>query len=148
MPLPLRLVAKVYEVTTGKRVISWLMAQMARLGIGNFAVLTTRGRKSGQHRDVTVSPIADNEGRYIVSPYGESGWVLNARANPIATLKYRGSDTIRLVEVTGNKPELVKAYYEREGFARQFMEVPGDATVDDFASAPERFPVFRIEPAD
>lgn len=141
------MMAKEYEVTTGKRVISWIMAKLARLGLGNFVVLITTGRKSGQPRDVTVSPISDDEGEYIVSPYGNSGWVLNARANPKVLIKRRGrARQVRLVEV--ERPELVKAYYEREGFARQFMDVPGEATVDDFASGPDRFPVFRIDPPD
>jgi deazaflavin-dependent oxidoreductase (nitroreductase family) len=139
--------AKEYEVTTGKRVISWMMAKMARLGLGNFVVLTTTGRKSGQPRDVTVSPISDHEGEYIVSPYGDSGWVLNARANPKVLIKRRGRERqVRLVEV--ERPGLVKAYYEREGFARQFMDVPGEATTDAFASVPDRFPVFRIDSPD
>jgi deazaflavin-dependent oxidoreductase (nitroreductase family) len=139
--------AKEYEVTTGKRVISWIIAKMARLGLGNFVVLTTTGRKSGQPRDVTVSPISDDEGEYIVSPYGNSGWVLNARANPKVLIQRRGRERqVRLVEV--ERPELVKAYYGREGFSRQFMDVPGEATVDDFASVPDRFPVFRIDPPD
>jgi deazaflavin-dependent oxidoreductase (nitroreductase family) len=139
-------VARVYEVTPGKRGISWLMAKAARLGLGNFVVLIITGRKSGRPRNVTVSPISDDEGRYLVSPYGDSGWVLNARADPSAIMKRGGSETpVRLVEVTGQKPELVKAYYEREAFARQFMDVPGEATVDDFASVPDRFPVFRID---
>jgi len=137
--------AKEYEVTAGKRVVSWLMAQLARLGLGNFAVLVATGRKSGEQRRITVSPISDDEGEYLVSPYGDSAWVLNVRSNPAATL-IRGAETeIALVEVTGQKPELVKAYYEREAFARQFMDVPGEATVDDFASVPDRFPVFRIQ---
>jgi deazaflavin-dependent oxidoreductase (nitroreductase family) len=141
------LMAKEYDVTTGKRIISWLMARMARFGLGNFVVLTTTGGMSSQPREVTVSPITDDERQYLVSPYGESAWVLNARANPIATIKRGGSESpVRLVEVTGDKPELVKAYYEREGFARQFMDVPGEATVEDFASVPDRFPVFRVDP--
>jgi deazaflavin-dependent oxidoreductase (nitroreductase family) len=139
-------VAREYEVTPGKRVISWLMAKAAGLGLGNFVVLIITGRKSGRPRNVTMSPISDDEGRYLVSPYGDSGWVLNARADPSAIMKRGGSETpVRLVEVTGQKPELVKAYYEREAFARQFMDVPGEATVDDFASVPDRFPVFRID---
>jgi deazaflavin-dependent oxidoreductase (nitroreductase family) len=138
--------AKEYEVTAGKRFISWLMARAAGLGLGNFVVLIITGRKSGRPRNVTVSPITDDGGRYLVSPYGNSGWVLNARADPTAIVKRGGSETrVRLVEVTGEKPEVVKAYYEREGFARQFMDVPGKATVHDFASVPERFPVFRID---
>lgn len=137
--------AKEYEVTAGKRLVSWLMARLARLGLGNFTVLVTTGRKSGERRKVTVSPISDDEGEYLVSPYGDSAWVLNARANRVATL-IRGSETeVTLVEVTGQKPALVQAYYEREAFARRFMDVPGGATVDDFASVPHRFPVFRIQ---
>lgn len=142
------MVAKKYEITTGKRAVTWLMARAARLGIGNFVVLTTTGRRSGEPREVTVSPISDVDGEYLVSPYGDSGWVRNARANPTATIRRGGSEkTVQLVEMTGEKPELVKAYYEREGFARQFMDVPGEASVSDFASVSERFPVFRISEA-
>lgn len=138
--------ARDYQVTTGKRLVSWMMGRAARLGLGNFLVLTTTGRHSGESREVTLSPISDDEGEYLVSPYGQSGWVLNARTNPTGIIRHGASTTeVRLVEVTGDKPELVHAYYVREGFARQFMDVPGEATVDDFASVPERFPIFRIE---
>ena len=126
--------------------VSSLMGAMAKFGIGNFAVLTTTGRRSSQTRKVTVAPISDENGTYLVSPYGDSGWVLNARANPSATLVKGGSETkVTLVEVTGSKPDLVKAYYEREVYAKQFMEVPGEATEDDFAAVSDRFPVFRVD---
>ena len=137
--------AREYEATTGKKIVSWLMGRLARIGVGNFTVLVTTGRKSGRRREVTVSPISDEDGDYVVSPYGDSGWVLNLRANPSATLIHGSETPVFLEEVTGEKPELVKAYYEREAFARQFMNVPGNATVDDFASVHERFPVFRID---
>lgn len=138
--------AKKYEVTTGKRVVSWMMSQAARLGLGNFVVLTTVGRSSGAPRRVTVAPITNDGIDYLVSPYGDSAWVLNARANPIARISRGGKENqVTLVEVTGTKPELVRAYYERESFARQFMDVPGEATVDDFASVADRFPVFEIQ---
>lgn len=138
--------AKRYAVTTTKRVVSRLLGGAARLGLGNFVVLTTTGRKSGRPREVTLSPITDDDQQFLVSPYGESAWVLNARANPAATIERGGSDTeVRLTEVTGDNPALVRAYYEREAFARQFMDVPGEARVEDFASVPERFPVFRVD---
>ena len=138
--------AKSYEVTTWKRFVSGMLAGLARLGLGNFVVLTTTGRRSGEPRDVTLSPISDEEGEYLVSPYGDSSWVLNARADQRVTIRRgRSRKPVRLVEITGEKPHLVKAYYEREGFARQFMDVPGEATIDDFASVPERFPVFEVE---
>ncbi len=45
-------------------------------------VLTTTGRTSGEPRQVPVSPIAMGGQEYLVSPYGNVGWVHNARANP------------------------------------------------------------------
>lgn len=137
--------AKKYEATTAKRAVSWVMAQAARLGVGNFVVLTTMGRTSGRPRQVTVSPIEEGGSEYLISPYGDSAWVLNARANPVATIRRgRSDETVRLVEKTGDKAGLVKRYHDREAFSRQFMDVPGDATVEDFASVAERFPVFEV----
>lgn len=46
--------AKKYEVTRGvNRITSW----MARRGIGKTEVMATTGRKSGQSRDVPVTPL-------------------------------------------------------------------------------------------
>lgn len=125
------------------------MARAARFGWGNFVVLTTTGRKSGEPRRVTLSPIDDGDGQYLVSPYGDSGWVLNVRSHPEAILSRGGTNEIvRLVEVTGVKPALVKRYHEREAFSRQYMDVPGAATPEDFASVAERFPVFEVVRGD
>lgn len=51
----------------------------------------------------------------------------------------------RLVEVTDEAAEIVKAYWDREEFSRHYMDVPGDASVEDLASVAGRFPIFRIE---
>lgn len=140
--------AREYEVTTTKKLISRLLGNAAKLGLGNFIVLTTTGRRSDEQRQVTLAPISDEDGEYLVSPYGDSAWVLNVRSDSRATIRRGASEeAVRLVEVTGEKPGLVKEYYEREAFARRFMDVPEGATLEDFASGPERFPVFRIDAA-
>lgn len=114
--------------------------------MGRSIVLTTVGRRSGEPRRVPLSPISDHDVEYLVAPYGEVGWVRNARANPEVRIeKGRSVREVSLVEVTGEVPQLVKAYYDREPFPRAFMDVPGDASVEDFASVAGRFPVFRIE---
>lgn len=116
-----------------------------RLGIGRSATLTTTGRKSGSPRDVPVSPITIEDAEYIVSPYGEVGWVHNVRSNPNAMLRSgRTSRRCELVEVTDQAAPVVKAYWDRERYPRPYMEVPGEATVEDFASVAGRFPVFRV----
>jgi deazaflavin-dependent oxidoreductase (nitroreductase family) len=138
--------AKKYRVTGMTRLFARIMSLTTNLGLGRTILLTTTGRRSGEQRQVPVTPISEGGVEYIVSPYGEVGWVHNVRALPLAKIKKgRSVREVTLVEVTGEVPGLVKAYYEREAFARPFMDVPGDAGVEDFAKVAERFPVFRVE---
>jgi hypothetical protein len=39
---------------------------------------------------------------------------------------------------------VIAEYYAREGYARRFMEVPDNPSVDDFRQAAHRFPVFKV----
>ncbi|MGD2043495.1 MAG: nitroreductase family deazaflavin-dependent oxidoreductase [Acidimicrobiia bacterium] len=135
--------AKEYRVPkTINRVAMWFN----RLGLGRSETMTTIGRKSGERREVPISPIELDGIEYVVAPYGEVSWVHNVRSNPEVTLR-SGSRVrqVRLVEVTDEAAGVVKAYWDRENYPRQYMEVPGDATAEDFASVAGRFPVFRIE---
>lgn len=135
-----------YEVTTGKKIANWFTARMAGAGIGNFVVLTTTGRRSGEPRSVVIAPIGDADGEYLVCPYGDVAWVRNVRADPKATIRRgRSERDVTLVEVTDEKAALIRDYHRRETFARQFMDVPGEAEVSDFARVAGRFPVFRVE---
>ena len=137
--------AETYEATAGKRLFSSFVGVLARLGVGNFALLTTTGRRSGRSRTVTIAPISEGGVDYLVSPYGDSAWVRNLRADPEARLRRgRSNREVRLIEQTGHHPDLVLRYYQREAFARRFMDVPADPTTDDFVAAASRFPVFRI----
>lgn len=118
--------------------------RLAALGILGLAVLTTTGRRTGEQREVPVSPIRHDDITYLVSPYGEVSWVHNVRAFPEAEL--RQGTTVREVVLTEvDRPEVVKRYYERELIASRFMKVPGQGTVADFASVSGRFPVFRVD---
>ncbi|MGH8949913.1 MAG: nitroreductase family deazaflavin-dependent oxidoreductase [Acidimicrobiia bacterium] len=135
--------AKEYHPTKGvNRIMTW----MARRGIGKSEVLTTTGHKSGQPRHVPVSPLVEDGTEYVVSPYGEVAWVHNVRANPTVTMRH-GSKvrSVRLEEMAdGSGAPVVAAYHARESFARPFMDVPENPTVDDFAERAAQFPVFRV----
>ena len=127
---------------TINRIAMWL----SRLGLGPTETLITRGRRTGQDRSVPVTPINVAGTEYLVSPYGEVSWVHNAREHPEVALRKGGTARLcRLVEVTGEGAEVVKAYWDKERFPRPYMDVPGEATVEDFASVASRFPVFRVE---
>ena len=135
--------AKEYQAPkTINRITMWL----SRIGVGRSETMTTVGRKSGERRDVPVSPISIDGSEYLVAPYGEVSWVRNVRADPDVTLRH-GSRVrnVRLVEVTDEAAEVVKAYWDREKYPRQYMDVPGAARVEDFADVVGRFPVFRVE---
>lgn len=80
--------AKRYEVTSSTRMVNRFTSWVARRGLGKIEVLTTMGRKSGQPRNVPVSPIEIDGVEYVVSPYGEVSWVRNVRANPTVTMRH------------------------------------------------------------
>jgi len=135
--------AKEYKAPT---MINKVTMLIAKLGMGRSSTLVTTGRKSGEERRVPVTPIDVDGVEYLVSPYGEVGWVHNARANPAVVLE-KGSHVrrVRLVEKTQDAPQVVKAYWDVESFPRKFMDVPGEATVEDFAAVSGRFPVFEVD---
>jgi deazaflavin-dependent oxidoreductase (nitroreductase family) len=138
--------AKKYEVTASTRRVNRLTSWMARRGMGRTEVMTTTGSKSGQPRNVPVSPIVLDGVEYVVSPYGEVGWVHNVRKSPMVTFRHGSKERqTRLVEATGTSgAPAVAAYYAREGFARPFMDVPENPRLDDFVTAADRFPVFEV----
>ena len=140
--------AKHYEVTASTRMINRLMGGAAKLGIGRTEVLTTTGRTSGEPRQVPVSPIEQSGREYIVSPYGDVGWVHNIRADPDAVLKLGSRERrVSLEEVGSDEAApVIAAYYARESHARPYMEAPENPTVDYFRASAHRFPVFKVSP--
>ena len=136
--------AKKYEVT---RNVNRLMSWAARRGMGKTQLMITTGRKSGERREVPVSPLELDGVEYVVSPYGEVSWVHNVRSNPSVTLR-RGSKEreVRLAEITDpTAASAAAAYYQRESFARPYMDVPENPTEADFAAKSALFPVFRVD---
>jgi deazaflavin-dependent oxidoreductase (nitroreductase family) len=135
--------AKEYKVT---RNVNRLMAWAARRGMGKTQLMTTTGRKSGQMREVPVSPLVLDGTEYLVSPYGEVSWVHNVRANPHVILRHGSNEReVRLDEMTGSTAaSAAAAYYERESFARPYMDVPENPTTADFEAKSALFPVFKV----
>ena len=135
---------KQYQVT---RNVNRLMSWAAKRGMGKTQLLTTTGCKTGQKRDVPVSPLEMDGIEYVVSPYGEVSWVSNVRADPAVTLRHGSKERkVRLEEVTGvTAASVAAAYYERESFARPYMDVPENPTEADFAAKSALFPIFRVD---
>ena len=55
-----------------------LFRGLARLGVGPASLLTTTGRRTGRSRRTPVIPVRHGDRRWLVAPYGNVSWVLNA----------------------------------------------------------------------
>jgi deazaflavin-dependent oxidoreductase (nitroreductase family) len=131
--------------------------RLIRLGVplGPNALLTVRGRRSGQPRTTPVALVEAEGRRWISSPYGEVQWVRNLRASGEATVAAgRRRETVRAVELDRAEAErffadVLGPYVRRSRVARWLIgsvlgapEIAGDPR-----RAAERHPVFELHPA-
>ena len=108
-------------------------------------MLTVPGRRTGQPRSTAVNVVVENGRRYLVSPYGEVGWVQNVRAaGGRARIKYRGrTEDVRLQEVA---PAVAAPLLKKYKIAVRYFEAkPGDP-VERFAAEADKHPAFEILP--
>lgn len=139
--------ARRYEVTSTVRRVNVFTKWLARRGWGQQVVLTTTGRRSGEPRQVPVSPLDIKGVGYLVSPYGEVNWVRNVRANPRVRLRHGKQDReVTLAEVPPARTgELLLAYWADQKITRPYFDVPIESPAPaDFVKEAEAHPVFKI----
>jgi deazaflavin-dependent oxidoreductase (nitroreductase family) len=136
-----------------------LAQRMLGIGVpmGPNALITVRGRKSGEPRTTPVALIEIGGKRWVSSPFGDVNWVRNLRAAGQATLTF------------GKREEMVTAtelsYQEKVGFFRDLMgpfvrRIPlgigrlllgsvlgAKDIIEDPVGAAERHPVFELHTA-
>jgi deazaflavin-dependent oxidoreductase (nitroreductase family) len=94
------------------------------------AVLSVRGRASGQPRSTPVVVLEYDGERYLVTPYGNTEWVRNLRAAGSGQLKQHGrTKEFTATEVpVEQRPPIIEAYRNRYGrmptVARTFDQLP------------------------
>jgi len=73
---------KPYRASRWRRMLNAVVRPLARLGLAGprTVVLTVPGRRSGKLWSTPVSLVRRGEERWLVAPYGDRNWVLNARA--------------------------------------------------------------------
>jgi hypothetical protein len=94
-----------------------------------------------------VTLVEENGERWLVAPYGEVGWVQNARAARQITLRRgRRSETVTIVELAPeDAAPVLKKYITRISIVRPFFDVRPESDLRDFVAEAPRHPVFRIE---
>jgi len=140
--------AKEYRLGKIRRMVNRLIARRVRNGKGdpdNY-LLTTLGRKSGVERTTPVT-IARRDGhRYLVSPYGNVGWVYNIRDSGVAELSRGGTKeeiTVSEVDAATAAPVL-KQYIEDVAVVRSFFDAKPSDPAEKLEAEASRHPVFRI----
>jgi deazaflavin-dependent oxidoreductase (nitroreductase family) len=127
--------------------------RLLRVGIplGPNALLTVRGRKSGQLRTTPIALVEVNGRRWVQSPFGEVNWVRNLREAGEATITInRRSEAVEAVELSPTDTarffkEVLRPYVGRIPMGRWLVSLLGGGEVlsnPDAAAA--RHPVFEL----
>lgn len=139
--------AKTYRLGASRRLVNAVMSPLTRVGLaGRHAyLLTVRGRTTGRAHSTPVILVENGE-RWLVAPYGDVGWVRNARVAGEVTISRRGRSLAFQVEEVA--PELaapvLKRYLTSVRVVRPFFDVTPDSPLDAFVAEAPRHPVFRL----
>lgn len=147
--------AKPYRLTTGTKAANAVLTALLKIGLapGFMRLLTVKGRRTGKPHSTPVVPVQNDDGRWLVSPYGEVGWVRNARAAGEVTLR-RGKD-VESLGVTELAPAdaapVLRAYLTMQPagkYVRAYFDAGPDASDAELAAEAPRHPVFALHPRD
>lgn len=139
--------AKTYSLGASRRLVNAGISSLARHGLagGHTYILTVRGRKTGRPHSTPVTLVEDGE-RWLVAPYGEVGWVRNARAaGEVEISRSRRSETMAIEEVPPEQAApVLKRYLKSVPVVRPFFDVTPESPLDEFVTEAARHPVFRL----
>lgn len=141
---------KAYRKSFWRRALNALVRPLARLGLTGprTHLLTVRGRNTGKLWSTPVSIVAERGERWLVAPYGDRNWVLNARAAGWIELR-RGRRSERLA-VEELSPEdavpVLRRYFELARVTRPLFDATLDSSDADWLAEAPRHPVFRLRP--
>jgi deazaflavin-dependent oxidoreductase (nitroreductase family) len=142
------IMAKTLQINFADRIGDALFMALLRTGVtmGTMALLTVRGRKSGQPRTVPVLLIEQDGDSFLVAPYGVVQWVRNLRAARTATLtRGRRSQVISVTELSAREAApVLKQYLLQVRVVRPYFDVSKDAPLEAFEAEAPRHPVFKI----
>ena len=119
---------------------------LARLGVGPIHLLTTRGRKTGKPSTVPVVPVDFDGKRWLVAPYGDVGWVHNARAAGRVAIRYgRTSHEYDTREASPQEAgPVLKLYVTKATKTHPYFTATQDDPAEDFTAEADRHPVFEL----
>jgi deazaflavin-dependent oxidoreductase (nitroreductase family) len=138
-----------YRLGLWRRLVNRIIRVLLRLGVNppHTYLLTVRGRRSGHSYSTPVRLVEEAGERWLVAPYGEVGWVRNARAAGQVTLtRNRRFETVRIQELSADDAApVLQKYLAQVPVVRPFFDVTPKSNLRDFVVEASRHPVFRIQ---
>jgi len=109
-------------------------------------LLSIPGRKSGKIHTVPIRLIEKNGQCWLVAPYGQVNWVLNAReAGQVTLSPGRTSETVTIVELDPKESApVLKEYLKQFPYVKPYFDVTPESPLDAIESESPRHPVFHI----
>jgi deazaflavin-dependent oxidoreductase (nitroreductase family) len=140
--------AQTYRLSPGRRAVNRVVRLLIRLGLmpGPTYLLTVPGRRTGRPLSTPVTLVEDAGARWLVAPYGDVGWVRNARAAGQVTLSRGGrAETLAIRELSAAEAApLLQRYVTRVPITRPFFDAKPDSPVAAFEAEAPRHPVFQL----
>jgi deazaflavin-dependent oxidoreductase (nitroreductase family) len=122
--------------------------------MGPNALITVRGRKTGEPRTTPVALVEIDGKRWVIGTFGEVNWVRNLRAAGAATLSVGSRrEEVRSVELTPEEGavffrDVIGPYVRRMRIGTLLLSVLRSRDIlDDPAGAAARRPVFELHTA-
>jgi hypothetical protein len=143
--------AKTYRPGVGAKLGNMMLSALLRKGGGPayMRLLTVPGRRTGQPRSTPVVPVEADDGRWLVSPFGEVGLGAQHRAAGQVTLS-RGklSETLAATEVEpGDAVPVLRRYLAMRPasrFVKAYFDVDPSSSDDAIAAEAPLHPVFAL----
>lgn len=140
--------AKTYRLDPARRFVNWLTKMLLPFDLvpAHIYLLTVQGRKSGQMRSIPVQLVEHEDGRWLVSPYGEVNWVGNARmAGWVILSRGRRSEKVKIAELEPEQSApILRAYLQQVPLTQPYFDVTMQSSHEAFVANAPRHPVFRI----
>lgn len=144
---------KQFQPTRSSRIATRILTRLLHAGRGPafMRLLTVTGRRSGRQYSTPVVPVLTEHGGWLVSPYGETNWVRNARAAGMVTLS-RGElvETFTVTELDpAHAVPVLRDYLSMRPsglFIRAYFDITPGSTDDRIAREAPQHPVFALTP--
>jgi deazaflavin-dependent oxidoreductase (nitroreductase family) len=127
--------------------VNAVVSAMLKIGVGgrSYYLLTTVGRVTGRERTTPVFVLRTGDESWLVSPYGQVGWVHNVRAHPVVSLRRgRRTEVLRAVEAGPAAAPVLQHYVRDVPVTAPFFDAKGTDPVERFAEEAGRHPVFLL----